>query len=84
MSRTLFRRVKFQLKLLRQMKSLLQKQFFYFNKSLENSKFYNCLKLANITPVSKKVHVRQKITIEQIVFFLSFQIFLKGYLVDNF
>ena len=30
------------------------KQFcFYFNKSLENGKFHNCLKLANITPVFK-------------------------------
>ena len=27
---------------------------FYFNKSLENSKFPNCLKLANITTVFKK------------------------------
>ena len=27
---------------------------FCFNKSLENSKFPNCLKLANITPVFKK------------------------------
>ena len=27
---------------------------FYFNKSLENGKFPNCLKLANITPVFKK------------------------------
>ena len=27
---------------------------FYFNKSLENSKFPNCLKLANMTPISKK------------------------------
>ena len=27
---------------------------FYFNKSLENCKFCNCLKLANITPVFKK------------------------------
>ena len=26
---------------------------FYFNKSLENGKFPNCLKLANITPVFK-------------------------------
>ena len=25
--------------------------FYHFNKSLENGKFYNCLKLANITPV---------------------------------
>ena len=28
--------------------------FFYFNKALENGKFHNCLKLANITPVFKK------------------------------
>ena len=28
---------------------------FFFNKSLENGKFPNCLKLANITPVFKKV-----------------------------
>ena len=27
---------------------------FYFNKALENDKFPNCLKLANITPVFKK------------------------------
>ena len=27
---------------------------FYFNKSLQNGKFPNCLKLANITPVFKK------------------------------
>ena len=27
---------------------------FYFNKSLENGKFPNCLKLANITPVFKR------------------------------
>ena len=27
---------------------------FYFNKALENGKFPNCLKLANITPAFKK------------------------------
>ena len=27
---------------------------FYFNKSLENGKFPNCLKLANIIPIFKK------------------------------
>ena len=43
------------LKLSRQMRISLQKQFvFYFNKALENGKFRNCLKLANITPVFKK------------------------------
>ena len=57
---------------------------FYFNKSLENGKFPNCLKLANITPVFKKGARSSKITIDQLVFFLFFQRFLKGYLVDNF
>ena len=48
---------------------------FYFNKSLENGKFPNCLKLANVKPVFK---------IDQLVFSLFFQRFLKSYLVDNF
>ena len=34
---------------------------FYFNKSLENGKFPNCLKLANITPVFKKAPRTSKI-----------------------
>ena len=58
--------------------------YFYFNKSLENGKFPYRLKLANITPVSKKAHVHQKIIIDQSVFSLFFQRYLKGYLVDNF
>ena len=51
------RRVTVLLKLLRQMTIPFQKQFvffFYFNKSLENSKFSSCLKLTNITTVFKK------------------------------
>ena len=48
MSRRPFRSVTFRLKLLR------QAICFYLNKSLENGKFPNCLKLANITPVFKK------------------------------
>ena len=36
---------------------------FYFNKSLENGKFPNCLKSVNIMPVFKKGAIRQKITI---------------------
>ena len=53
MSQRPFRRVTFRLKLLRQMRISLQKEFVFFNKSLENGKFPNCLKLANITPVFK-------------------------------
>ena len=40
----------------------------YFNESLENSKFPDCIKLANVTPVFKKVDVPQKIIIEQLAF----------------
>ena len=55
MSRGPFRRVTFRLKLLRQMRiSFAEAICFYFKKSLENGKFPNCLKLANITPVFKK------------------------------
>ena len=35
---------------------------------LEKSKFPDCLKLANVTPVSKRVHVRQKMIIDQLAF----------------
>ena len=33
---------------------------YYFNKSLENGKSPNFLKLANVTPVLKKAYVHQK------------------------
>ena len=57
---------------------------FYFKKALENGKFPNCLKLANMThQLSKKGHVHQKINIDQSVFFLLFQRYVKGCLVDN-
>ena len=51
-----FRKVIFRLKSLRQMRILLQKQLDLtnLNKSIENGKFPNCLKLENITPVFKK------------------------------
>ena len=45
---------------------------FYFNKSLENGKFSNCLKLGNITQVFKKGARRSKITKDQLVFSLFF------------
>ena len=45
---------------------------FYFNKSLKNGKSLNCLKLVNIRPVFKKVHIHQKIIIDQLVFSLFF------------
>ena len=57
---------------------------FYFKKSLGNGKFPNCPKLANITLVFKKGAQRQKITIDQLVFSLFFQRYLKGYLVNYF
>ena len=53
---------------------------FYFNKSLGNGKFPNCLKLANITLVFKK----GQFSIDQLVFSLLLQRYLKGYLVNYF
>ena len=53
MFRRPFRKVTFRLQLLREMRFFLQKQF-YFNKSLENGKFPNFLKLTNTTLVFKK------------------------------
>ena len=32
---------------------------FYLNKALENGKFPNCLKLANITPVLKNTYIKK-------------------------
>ena len=40
----------------------------YFNESLENSKCPDCMKLANVIPVFKKVDVPQKIIIDQLAF----------------
>ena len=40
----------------------------YFNESLEKSKFPDCLKLPNVTPVFKRVYVPQKIIIDQLAF----------------
>ena len=55
MSRRPFRRVTFRLKLLKANEKFFAEAIcFYFNKSLENGKFPNRLKLANITPVFKK------------------------------
>ena len=45
---------------------------FYFNKSLENDKFPNCLRLGNITQVFKKGARRSKITKGKLVFSLFF------------
>ena len=58
---------------------------FYFNKSLENGKFRNCVKFANITTVFKKgaLQTSQKITTDQSVFSPIFQRYLKGYSVGN-
>ena len=63
------RRVTVRLKLLRQMTIPFQKQFvfFYFTKSLENSKFSSCLKLTNITTVFKKGRRASKINYYRLV-----------------
>ena len=50
---------------------------FYFNKSLENGKFTNWLKLAIITPVFKNGARTSKTTLDQLVFSLFFKDILK-------
>ena len=61
---------------------------FYFNKSLENGKFPNCLKLVNITAVFKIGKSTSKILVQLVFsiffFFFFFERYLKGYLVVNF
>ena len=57
---------------------------FYFNKSLENGKFPNCLKLANITPVFKKGARTSKNNYRPVSILPIFQRYLKGYLEHNF
>ena len=54
------------------------------NKSLQNAKFLNCLKLANITPVFKKGACTSKNNYKPVSILPIFQRYLKGYLVDNF
>ena len=53
----------------------------YFNKSFQNVKFPNCLKLANITPVFKK-GARPSKNNHRPVSILP--VFFKDFLVDNF
>ena len=50
---------------------------FYFNKSLENGKFNNWLKLAIVTPVFKNGARTSKTTLDQLVFSLFFKDILK-------
>ena len=56
---------------------------FYFNKSLENGKFPNCLKLANIMPVFKKDARTSKNNYRPVSILFVFPKIFKGYLVDN-
>ena len=57
---------------------------FYFNKALENGKFPNCLKLANITPAFKKGSCTSKNNYRPVSILPVFQRYLRGYLVENF
>ena len=59
--------------------------YFYFNKSLGNGKFHNCLKLANITPVFKKdARTSQNNSRPVSILHAFFTRYLKSYLEDNF
>ena len=57
---------------------------FYFNKSLENGKFPNCLKLANITPVFKKGPRTSKNNYRPVSILPVFSKIFERLLLDNF
>ena len=57
---------------------------FYFNKSLENGKFPNCLKLANITPVFKKGARTSKINYRTVSILSVFSKIFKSLLSKQF
>ena len=57
---------------------------FYFNKALENGKFPNCLKLANITPVFKKGARTSKNNYRPVSILPVFSKIFERLLLDNF
>ena len=57
---------------------------FYFNKALENGKFPNCLKLANITPVFKKGARTSKNNYRSVSILPVFSKIFERLLLDNF
>ena len=57
---------------------------FYFNKALENAKFPNCLKLANITPVFKKGARTSKNNYRPVSILPVFSKIFERLLLDNF
>ena len=57
---------------------------FYFNKSLENGKFPNCLKIANITPVFKKDPRTSKNNYRPVSILPVFSKIFERLLLDNF
>ena len=57
---------------------------FYFNKVLENAKFPNCLKLANITPVFKKGARTSKNNYRPVSILPVFSKIFERLLLDNF
>ena len=76
MSRRPLRRLTFQLKLLRQMRISLQKQFAFI--FIDYQKMVNFLIVQNKCishQFSKKAHIHQKITIDQLVFSVFSKIF---------
>ena len=58
--------------------------FYHFNKSLENGKFSNCLKLANITPLFLKSALTSKNNYRPVSILSVFQRHLKVYSANNF
>ena len=55
-----------------------------FDESVISGKFLSVLKLTDVKQIHKKNQVLKKLTIEQIVYYLTFQKFLKDVFIDKF
>ena len=55
-----------------------------FDESVISGKFLSVLKLTDVKPIHKKNQVLKKLTINQIVYYLTFQKFLKDVCIDKF
>ena len=55
-----------------------------FNESAISCKFLSVLKLADVTPVHKKNQGWKNLTVDQLVYYLTFQKFLKDAFIDKF
>ena len=63
---------------------LMDDPYSEFSRSLENSIFPPTMKLANVTPVHKKIIVESYITIDLLAYYLTCQKFLKDVFITKY